>query len=168
MDMALSRLAAAGRMRRVARGLYDIPRKSTRLGTTWPSVESVVKAVSRRDGVRVQPTGAYAANRLGLTTQVPMRVVFLTDGSAHEFRLGKLTVAFRHTTPRNMATAGRVSGLVIQALRWLGRKNVDDDVVHRLRTTLDKKARHQVAVDLDNAPAWIADVMRRVAQDVAR
>jgi hypothetical protein len=163
VDTALSRLVAAGRLRRLARGLYDLPRQSDRLGPLWPSVESVVKAVARRDGVRVQPTGAYAANRLGLSTQVPMRVVFLTDGPSREIRLGRLTVTFRRTTPRNMATAGRVSGLVIQALRWLGRESVGDDVVQTLRTTLDPAAKAQLAADLRHAPVWIANIMRRVA-----
>jgi hypothetical protein len=165
IDKALSRLVAAGRMRRVARGLYDIPRRSKGVGITWPSVESVVKAIARRDRVRVQPTGAYAANRLGLTTQVPMRVVFLTDGPTHEIPLGKLTVTFKRTTPRNMATAGRISGLVIQAMRWLGRKNVDDDVIRTLKGALDEDARQQLVTDLQYAPVWIADVMRRVALD---
>ncbi len=163
VDTALSRLVAAGKMRRVARGLYDIPRQSRHIGPLWPSVESVVKAVAERDGVRVQPTGAYAANRLGLSTQVPMRIVFLTDGPEREVRLDKLTITFRHTTPRNMATAGRLSGLVIQALRWLGRKNVGADVVRTLRASLDAKARAQLAADVRHAPAWIADVMRAVA-----
>jgi hypothetical protein len=168
VDTTLSRLVAAGKMRRVARGLYDLPRQSSRIGPLWPSVESVVKAVASRDGVRVQPTGAYAANRLGLSMQVPMRVVFLTDGPQREVQLGKLTVTFKHTTPRNMATAGRVSGLVIQALRWLGRENVGEDVVQTLRTSLDTTARAQLAADLRHAPVWIANVMRRVASDEAR
>jgi hypothetical protein len=168
VDTTLSRLVAAGKMRRVARGLYDIPRQSNRIGPLWPSVESVVKAVAIRHGVRVQPTGAYAANRLGLSTQVPMRVVFLTDGPQREVRLGKLTVTFKHTTPRNMATAGRVSGLVIQALRWLGRENVGEDVVQSLRTSLDPAACAQLAADLRHAPVWIANVMRRVASDEVR
>jgi hypothetical protein len=168
VDKALSRLVAAGRLRRVARGLYDVPRASKHIGALWPSVEAVVEAVVRRDGVRVQPTGAYAANRLGLSTQVPMRVVFLTDGPTHEILLGKLTITFKHTTPRNMATAGQPSGLVIQALRWLGRKHVGADVVHALRKTLEPAARARVAADLRYAPAWIADVMRRVATDEER
>lgn len=168
IDKALSRLVGAGKMRRVARGLYDIPRRSRRVGVSWPSVEAVVKAVAQRDRVRVQPTGAYAASRLGLTTQVPMRVVFLTDGPAHEISLGKLTVTLKRTTPRNMATAGRTSGLVIQAMRWLGRKNVDEDVIGTLRHTLDEDARRQLVADVQYAPAWIADVLRQVAQDEGR
>src|SRR4030095_11572849 len=107
-------------------GLYDLPRTSPRLGRLAPSVDAVVKAVAERDRVRVQPTGAYAANKLGLTTQVPMRVSFLTDGPQREFRLGKLTVTFKHTTPRNMATAGRASGLAIQALRWVRKDKVHE------------------------------------------
>ncbi len=97
-----------------------------------------------------------------------MRVVFLTDGPAHEISLGKLTVTFKRTTPRNMATAGRMSGLVIQAMRWLGRTKVDEDVIKTLRRTLDENARRQLVADVQYAPVWIADVLRQVAQDEDR
>jgi hypothetical protein len=155
-------------MRRVGRGLYDMPRRSKHVGPLLPSVDAVVKAVATRDAVRVQPTGAYAANKLGLSTQVPMRVTFLTEGPNREIPLGKLKITMRHTTPRNMATAGRVSGLVIQALRWLGRDNVDKEVVRKLRTSIDPAARAQLVADMSYAPAWVADVMRRVAADEDR
>jgi hypothetical protein len=161
---ALARLVAAGRLRRVARGLYGLSSPAG-LGPRWPSVEAVVKAVAARDRVRVQATGAYAANQLGLSPQIPMRIVFLTDGPNREIRLGKLTISFKRTTPRNMATAGRTSGLVIQALRWLGKDHVDDQVVEKLRTSLDPDSRVRLLADVPHAPAWVGDVMRRVAAD---
>jgi hypothetical protein len=165
-ELARLRLGpAAGTMRRITRGLYDLPRTSPRLGRLAPSVDAVVKAVVDRDRVRVQPTGAHAAHKLGLTTQVPMRVSFLTDGPQRKYRIGKLTVTFRQTTPRNMATAGRASGLAIQALRWLGRDHVDDGVVRSLRRNLDADARRKITADLRYAPAWIADVLRRVTEN---
>jgi len=160
---ALKRHKAAGAIRQIDRGLYDVPRSHPRLGTLWPTLEAVVEALQRRDAVRLQPTGAYAANGLGLSTQVPMRVVFLTDGAQRRLRLGKLEITFKRTTPRNMATAGRASGAVIQALRWLGKRSVDERTIRHLRRTLDADAKRQLLADLRHAPAWIAAVMRQVA-----
>ncbi|MFC1521898.1 DUF6088 family protein [Elusimicrobiota bacterium] len=162
VSTALKRYKASGTIRRLGRGLYDTPRKHPKLGILWPKMETLTDAIKRRDSVRLQPTGAYAANLLGLSEQVPMRVLFLTDGPERKINLGNLKITFKHTTPRNMATAGRISGSVIQALRWLGRHNVDDKVVGILCRKLPARDRHQLLSDMRYAPAWIGDVMRRV------
>lgn len=165
IDQALSRHARAGTIRKLARGLYDLPRRDPQLGLLLPSVDAVADALRGRDAVRLQPTGAYAANLLGLSDQVPMKVVFLTDGLARQVRIGKRQIILKRTTPRNMATAGRISGLVIQALRYLGRRAVDDRVVDALRSRLSAEDKRQLLRDLRLAPAWVADVMRRVTEE---
>jgi len=162
VDKALSRMAAARKIRRVARGLYDVPRQHPIVGTTVPDVDKVVKAVASKVGARVQPSGAYAANLLGLSDQVPAKVVFLTDRRSKQVRLGNLNIRFKQASPRTMATAGRISGLVIQALRYMGRTHADDYVA-RLRRTLSADDKKQLLKDLAYAPAWIADIMRRLA-----
>ncbi len=164
VDAALSRHARAGRIRKLARGLYDLPKRDPQLGLLMPSVDLVAKALRGRDAVRLQPSGAYAANRLGLSDQVPMKVLFLTDGVPRRVRIGKLQIIIRRTTPRNMATAGRISGLVIQALRYLGQRHVDDQVVGILRRRLTASDKRQLLRDLRFAPAWIAGIMREVAE----
>jgi hypothetical protein len=165
VDQALSRHARAGAIRKLARGLYDLPRRDPQLGLLLPSVDAIVDALRGRDAVRLQPTGAYAANLLGLSDQVPMRIVFLTDGIARQVRIGKQQIVLKRTTPRNMATAGRVSGLVIQGLRHLGRQAVHDQVVNVLRSRLSADDKRQLLRDVRLAPAWVADVMRRVAAE---
>ncbi len=92
-----------------------------------------------------------------------MRVFFLTDGLVRSIKLGKLVITFRRTTPRNMATAGRVSGLVIQAFRWLGRDHLEDAHVRILRNRLSAADKRVLLADRRHAPPWIAEVMRRVA-----
>ena len=163
---ALQRHKAAGTLRQLGRGLYDVPRQHPKLGTLWPELEAITDAVKSRDSVRLQPTGAYAANLLGLSDQVPMRVFFLTDGPERKIKLGNLEITFKHTTPRNMATAGRISGSVIQALRWLGKRSIDDRTVRNLRRLLDDEAKRQLLADARYAPVWIAEVMRQVAAAV--
>lgn len=163
VDKALSRMAKAGSIRRVVRGLYDVPRQHPIVGITAPSIDQVAKAVAGKGGTRLQPTGAYAANLLGLSDQVPAKVVFLTDGRSKRIQLGKLSIVLKQTAPRSMATAGTVSGVVIQALRYLGKTHVTDDTVRRLDGRLSADDRKQLLKDLAFAPSWIADIMRRLA-----
>jgi hypothetical protein len=163
VNKALSRMAATGGIRRVARGLYNVPRHHPIVGVTAPSVDKVARALAGKAGMRLQPTGAYAANLLGLSDQVPAKLVFLTDGRSKRVRLGKLDIVLKQTSPRNMATAGGISGLVIQALRDLGKMHVTGDTVQRLDRKLSPDDRKQLAKDFAYAPAWIVDVMRRLA-----
>jgi hypothetical protein len=163
VDKALSRLAAGERIRRVARGLYDVPRQHPIVGVAAPKVDQVAKALAGKAGTRLQATGAYAANLLGLSDQVPAKVVFLTDGRSKRVRIDKLEIVLKQTSPRNMGTAGRISGLVIQALRYLGKAHVDDGTVKRLGSRLTPGQKAQLLQDLAYAPAWVGKVIRRVA-----
>lgn len=163
IDKVLSRLVAGGELRRIARGLYDRPRNHPMLGDLLPASEEVARALAGKSSLRLQPSGAYAANLLGLTEQVPLKLVFLTDGASRSMQIGKQVITLKHTTPRNMATAGRVSGLVIQALRHLKQTNIDDQVLRKISKRLSAEDKSMLLADIQFAPAWIADVMRRIA-----
>jgi hypothetical protein len=163
VDLALHRLAKKGTLRRLARGLYDYPRIDPELGLLSPTIDTIVKALKGRDKILLQPSGGYAANLLGLSDQVPMKVVFLTDGPARRVQIGKQLIMLKHTTPRAMASAGRVSGVVIQALRHIGKRQVDDAVVTGLQKRLTANDKKQLLKDIRYAPAWIAAILRRVA-----
>lgn len=165
VDKALSRLTAAGALRRVARGLYDVPRTHAVLGPLLPSTDDIAKAIASKGSLRLQPSGAYAANLLGLTEQVPMKLAFLTDGRSRTLHIGNQSIQLKHTTPRNMATAGRISGLVIQALRHFKQAHVNDGVISTLKSKLTANDKAVLLADASLAPVWIADVMRQVAQD---
>jgi hypothetical protein len=164
VGVALHRLVKKGTLRSLARGLYDYPRIDPDLGPLSPTTDSIVKALKGRDKILLQPSGAYAANLLGLSEQVPMKIVFLTDGPARRVQLGRQVIILKHTTPRAMATAGKVSGLLIQALRYLGQKHLDDSTVVQLRKRLSDDDKKQLLSDIRYAPAWIAAIMRRVAK----
>jgi hypothetical protein len=163
IDLALMRHRDDGTIRQLARGVYDYPKIDKQLGNLQPSTDDVANALAGRDAIRLQPSGAYAANLLGLSTQVPMKVVYLTDGRTRTVQIGKRQIILKHTTPRNMATAGKISGLVIQALRHLGRKNVNTQVIAQLDRRLDAAARTQLMKDIRHAPAWITDIFRSLA-----
>lgn len=160
---ALNRIKARGIVRLLARGIYDYPIQHPVLGTVAPSTDAVARALSARDATRLQPAGAYAVNILGLSEQVPSKAVFLTDGPARKIKIGQREIILQHTTARNMATAGRKSGLVIQALRHLGKDQVDDHVLAILRRQTTDADRKQFAKDLRHAPAWIAAILRSLS-----
>ena len=161
---ALKRFKADGIIRQLARGLYDYPVQDPVLGTVTPSADAIARALVVRDAIRLQPSGAYAANVLGLSEQVPSRIVFLTDGPARKVKIGKREILLLPTTPRNMATAGRKSGTLIQALRHLGQKQVDDKVLPMLRRHITAPDRPAILKDLRHAPAWIADLLRPLVE----
>ena len=167
IDSAISRLWKEGTIRKLARGLYDYPVQDPILGTVAPSADQIARALVVRDVIRLQPSGAYAANILGLSEQVPSRVVFLTDGPARKVVLGKREIILQHTTPRNMATAGRRSGTIIQALRYLGKDQVDDRVMAILRRQISDEEGPKIHKDLRHAPEWIADLLRPITQPIS-
>ncbi len=159
---ALERLADSGEIRRLAHGLYDYPQKHSKLGDLPPNYEHIAQALAGRDSLRIQPSGAYSANLLGLTEQVPARIVFLTDGFNRTVKINKQQIVLKRTTPKNMATAGRVSGLVIQALRHLGQDHVDDNIISILKKRLSDKDKRQLMNDLRYAPVWIGNIFRQL------
>ena len=164
VDKALSRLTARGVIRRLARGLYEYPREHPELGTLSPDLEKVAKALAGKHRIRLQPAGAYAANLLGLSEQVPAKIVFLTDGPSRTVKIGRQEIHLRRTTPRNMAAAGRLSGLLMQAFRSLGRHHITRQRLAHLKRTLPAKERKQLIKDLPLAPTWMHPFFRELAE----
>jgi len=160
---ALKRHKKAGLIRQLKRGLYHHPIDHPAFGRIPPSPDAIARALASRHAVRLQPAGAYAANILGLSEQVPTRIVFLTDGPSRRIKVGQQEIVLKGTTPRNMATAGRKSGTVIQALRHIGQRNVNDKTLAILKRQLTKKDRAQFRRDLRYAPGWIANILRQLA-----
>jgi hypothetical protein len=164
VDKALSRLAQKGTIRRLARGLYDYPKIHPDLGILSPDPDRVARALAGKFATRLQPSGAYAANLLGLSEQVPAKIVFLTDGSSRIVKIGRQEIQLRQTTPRNMAAAGRLSGLLVQALRHLGKEHITSARVEHLKRTLPVKERKRLLKDLPLAPAWMHPLFRVLAE----
>lgn len=158
-------LCDRSRIRRLARGLYDYPRQHHKMGEMSPTPEKIAEALADRDSSRIQPSGAYAANLLGLSEQIPAKVVFLTDATDRRITIGRQEIILKRTTPRNMATAGRISGLVIQALRYLGKEHVSDVVVDKLARRLSPDDRRQLIKDIRYAPAWVGAIFCRLAEE---
>lgn len=165
VDVVLHRLVRKGIIRRLARGIYDFPQEHPILGKLQPSPQKIAEALVDRDCTRIQPTGAYAANILGLSEQVPSKIVFLTDGPSRTVKIGPTTIQLRRTTPKNMAMAGRLSGLLVQALRELGKENVSADRLDHLKRTLPIDKRKELLKDIRLAPEWMHSIFRRLAEE---
>src|ERR1022692_423271 len=130
--MTLLRLVRIGGIRRLARGLYECPKTHPVLGLLSPPVESIVEALAGRDGTRIQASGAYAANLLHLSDQVPAKIVYHTDGASRQVRVGRQTIVLKQAAPSRLRAHDRMSGLLIQALRYLGKANITEDRVKQL------------------------------------
>lgn len=159
---ALERLTKCGALRRVRRGFYDRPRPHPILGQTAPDPMELVRVIMRNSAAVWQVSGAYAANLLHLSEQVPARIVILTDGVPRKVQLEKLTLDFRRAAPRNLLGAGKPAGLVFQALRHLGKAHVSADLVARLQPQLDAATKADLAALAPQAPAWMRPHLKQI------
>lgn len=158
----LSRLHRKGMIRRLAQGIYDYPVQDPILGVIPPKQDNVAKAIAAKANARIQPTGAYAANLLGFDLQVPARVVYLTDGISKKLKIGNTDFVFRRTTPKNMALAGTHIGLIVQALRHIGKGNITPKIESILKKRLQQIDSKQSSMADKYAPAWIRDLIKKV------
>lgn len=156
VDQALTRLADAGTIRRIDRGLYDLPRFHPKIGLLWPSAAAVALAIARQTGSRIKDAGPLAANALGLSTQVPATVAYLTDGPSRTVHVGRLRVSLRHAGRVDMLLPDCRAGLVIVALKYLGRDAATPALVSQVAAQLDAADRQQL-----RASAWRPGSSRR-------
>lgn len=163
IDQALSRLARREVIRRLARGIYDVPRTHPKLGPLWPAADAVARAVASSVDGRLLPTGASAANALGLSTQVPARADYLTDGRLRRVRIGKLEIRLRRASRLDLLLPDTRAGAVLSALGHLGRQGLSDEVLARLRVLLDDQDKRQLFAARRKVPAWMGAAIERVA-----
>ncbi len=158
---SLERLVKKGDISRVARGVYARLEKDPILGLVKPGAEAIAKAIAKRDKARIVPTGALALNALGLSTQVPMNLVYLTDGAARRINLGKRKVIFKKVSPKNLAAIGEISSLAIQALKEIGKDNVTENEKQIILKHLKNEDKYRLEHDIRLAPEWIRGIMRQ-------
>ena len=162
VDQALSRLARRGKLLRAGRGLYVRPVES-RFGARAPTTEKVVAGLAELRGETVASHGAAAANALGLTSQVPVRSVYLTSGPSRKLRLGRQSVEMRHAPAWQLVLAGRPAGEILRALAWLGPAKAEGALL-TLRRTLPASDLQALAKAAPLLPTWLA---QQVSQSFA-
>jgi len=136
---ALQNLKDKDLIKSVAHGIYVRPVLDEYIGEILPTAEEVAKAIARRDKIKLVPTGVYAIHALGLSTQVPLKLVFLTDGAPRIIKVGNRTIKLKKTTPKNLKAKGEISSLVIQALREIGKDMATDEEISIITALLQKE-----------------------------
>jgi hypothetical protein len=157
IDQTLSRLSRAGKLMRTGRGLYVLPVES-RFGKRAPAPEKVVGESAKLRGETIAPHGAAAANRLGLTTQVPMRTMYLTSGPSRKLKLGAQSIELKHVPSWQLTNAERESGEVVRALAWNGRSQARETLA-RLKPNLTPKVREELIASRSSLPGWLAETI---------
>ena len=159
VNKALERLTKSGEFQRVATGIYVRPVQDKVIGTVLPGIDEIAAAIAKRDKARIVPTGSYALYKLGLTTQVPMNAVYYTDASGRKVQIGRQTITFKKASAKQVAAIGTISKLAIQALRTIGKDNVTDEELQKIRELLKNEKPYQLQHDLKLAPEWIRKLL---------
>jgi hypothetical protein len=168
IDMALGGLTRMGKIRRIRRGLYDMPRINEALGGKLsPDIDEAARALARRQRWKIVPEGAWAANLLGLSQQVPAKITYLTDGPNKEVQIGRRSIHFKHARPKVMAGPDGKFALVVQALRYLGKESVGRREIETLRSSLSPTEKRQLIKETQFGVEWINEVAKQIAEKTA-
>ncbi len=159
--VSLHRLEKKEKITRVAQGIYVRPKESKLIGKVMPTTEEIALGIANRDRIRIVPTGAYAMNALGLSTQVPTKVVFLSDGSPRLIKMGRRTIKFKKASPKNLLAKGKISSLVIQALRSIGTNLQTEEEEAKILKILKMEDPKLLSHDIKLAPVWIQKIMKK-------
>jgi hypothetical protein len=158
----LKRLIESGMILRVAQGIYCYPEIDDvlGLGVIYPSYEKIAEAMAQRSHARIVPSGDYALNVLGLSTQVPMNYVFLTDGPSRHLQVSNgRGITFKRVSPKNLAFTNRLAMLLTSALKSLKKENLTDEQILQINNLLRKENKDAVMADLPLMPAWIRKIV---------
>jgi len=161
---ALNRLEDDKFLLRLAHGIYLYPKRHPKFGILYPSIEEIAIAIAKRDKARIIPTGIHALNKLGLSTQVPMNVVYLTDGSSRSIRVNKGSIKFKKASPKLLSVKSDKIILIIQALKELGQESIDSKVKERIKQILLTVDKDVMIYDIKLAPQWIAEIIKKLIE----
>lgn len=156
---SLSALVKKNILIRLTQGIYLYPKIDAEFGILYPSVDDVCKAIAKRDKARIEPTGIFALHSLGLSTQIPVNVVYLTDGIPRKIKYGIRIIKFKKTAPKNLSMKGNVSSLVIAAMKQLGKNGITQEVQQQIAKTLKKESPENIKHDIQLAPEWISKLI---------
>lgn len=140
---------------RLAHGIYLYPKIDKELGVLYPSTESIAEAIAKRDKIRIIPTGIFALQQLGISTQIPMNVIYLTDGAPRKIKVGKRTITFKKTAPKNLAIKNKILSNIVQGLKELGKESISDEIRQRINQALEKVPLEILKEEILNAPVWV-------------
>jgi len=163
--LTLFRLENEGKLERIAHGIYLKPKKDPLLGTIYPTIEEIAKQIAQRDKARIAPTGVFALYLLGSTTQIPLKAVYLTDGSQREIKIGNRTIQFKKTVPKSFAIKDELLHLIVQAFKEIGQKEITEDFLNQIQPSVQQLNNEVVQKQLKYAPVWIQKQIINLTKD---
>lgn len=152
----LCRLVKKDILTRVTRGIYVRPEEAPFLGKVIPEPLSIVKAIAEKTGEKVLPNGLACANLFGLTTQVPMKVTFITTGTSREVKIGNSLITLKHVSPRKIIDSETKTGLALSALWYLGKENVTRETIEKIKQKLSEEEFEALCKETHRMPVWMA------------
>lgn len=168
INKALERLLKDDSIIRISRGVYYYPKidKVLGLGVLFPTLEDIAEGIAKRDKARIVPTGIYALNRLGFSTQIPMNIVYLTDGSERKLNLSNGTsIQFKYTAPKNLAFKSQLAMLITFAFKTIGKENITKDILAHTKKLLAKDDKNVIEQDYNLMPAWVSSIIKSVYEE---
>lgn len=164
---SLQRLVQKHLIIRLSKGIYYYPKTDAMLGVLYPTAIELGKAIAKRDKARIIPAGAYALHMLGLSTQVPTNIVFLSDGSARKIRIGNQTVIFKKTNPKSLKSESELSNLIIQGLKAKGKGKITNNDIQRIKEIIKKSGEiDKLKNNIKNAPVWIQKIITQILKNL--
>lgn len=163
VNKALERMTIEEKILRISHGIYYYPKidKVLGLGVLYPSMEDIAEGIAKHDKARIVPTGLYALNRLGFSTQIPMNVVYLTDGFNRKIKLyNGTTIQFKRTAPKNFAFHSQLAMLMTFAYKSLGKENITPEIIKQSKALLEKENRQVIEQDYKLMPAWVSSIIK--------
>ena len=161
----LNRLVKAGELKRIARGIFLKPKYLPHVGEQLPSALEIAQTLTQSTGETIAVHGAEAARQLQLTTQVPMRLVFYTNGNTRTLKLGGRTIKLKHINPSRLIAPGTVVGLVISALGYLGHEHVTTETIHTIRQRIAPEEFKNLFELMEHMPAWMSDIFYKYQKE---
>jgi len=166
IDNALTRLQKKGPIRRVIRGIYDYPQYSELLSEQLsPDLNQIARALARKHGWRIQPSGPAAMNIIGLSTQVPAKATYLSDGPNRSYKVGNMTLAFENTALKDSGFKLAESSLIVQSLKSLGQNHITNKAICTIRKWLKPELRPKIPKDTRSTAGWIYETIKKICRD---
>ena len=165
VSKALERMQKDGTILRISHGIYYYPKidKVLGLGVLYPTLEDIAEGIAKRDKARIAPTGLYALNRLGFSTQIPMNVVYLTDGFNRKIKLYNGTsIQFKHAATKNFAFHSQLAMLLTFAYKELGKDGITPEILSHTKELLAKENRQVIEQDYKLMPAWVSSIIKAI------
>lgn len=155
----LSRLEKEGLLERLTHGIYLVPKKDELLGTLYPTTEEIAVEIAKRDKARIAPTGTLALYQLGLSTQIPLKAVYLTDGAQRIIAIGNRSIQFKNTVPRNLAIKDHLLMLIVQALKEIGQHKINESHLEKLKPFALQVDPEVLKSQSKFAPVWVQKII---------